>query len=52
MLSISWSRNVRWIGLNIWKDASSITAMISSSKSTGSTMMLSGGFAEAGAIWM
>ena len=43
MESISWSRNVRWFALNGWNEASSMTALISPSKSTGSTTTLRGG---------
>ncbi len=43
MLSMSWSRNVRWFGLNAWNEASSMTAFVSPSKSTGSTTTLRGG---------
>ena len=42
MLSVSWSRKVRWTSLKRWKEASSITALTFPSKSTGSTMMLAG----------
>ena len=40
--SVSWSRKSKWISLNVWKHASSMTALTSPSKSTGSTMILSG----------
>ena len=43
MLSVSWSRNDRWMSLKRSKDASSITAFTSPSNSTGNTTMLSGG---------
>ncbi len=43
MLSVSCSRNSRWMDENGSKLASSITARTSSSKRTGSTMRLSGG---------
>ena len=42
MLSVSWSRKVRWMGLNSWNEASSMTALTSPSKSTGNATMLSG----------
>ena len=37
MLSASWSRKVRWISVKRWKEASSSTALTSSSNRTGST---------------
>ena len=42
MLSVSWSRKVRWTSLKRWKEASSTTALTFPSKRTGSTMMLAG----------
>ena len=35
--SMSWSRKARWFALKWWKEASSMTAFVSPSKSTGST---------------
>ena len=43
MLSASWSRKVRWISVKRWKEASSSTALTSSSNRTGSTTRLRGG---------
>ena len=43
MLSISWSRKVRWFELNELNDASSMTALVSPSKRTGRTTTLRGG---------
>ena len=40
--SVSWSRKSKWLSLNVSNDASSMTALMSPSKSTGSTMMFSG----------
>ena len=42
MLSVSWSRNARWVSLKRSKEASSMTALTSPSNRTGSTTMLSG----------
>ncbi len=42
MLSVSWSRKVRCVSLKRLNEASSMTALTSPSKSTGSTTMLSG----------
>ena len=42
MLCVSWSRNERCISLNFLNEASSITALTSSSNITGSMMMLRG----------
>ena len=40
--SVSWSRKDWWVSLKRLNEASSITALTSCSKSTGSTMMLRG----------
>jgi len=49
MLSMSWSRNPRWVGLNRSKDASSRTAFTVPSNSTGKTTSVAGcASAEAG----
>ena len=42
MLSLSWSRKVRWMSLYRLNEASSMTALTSPSNSTGSTTMLWG----------
>ena len=42
IVSVSWSRNVWCTSLNGVNEASSITAITCSSKSTGSTMMFVG----------
>ena len=39
---VSWSRNSKWLSLNGSNDASSMTALMSPSNSTGSTTTLSG----------
>src|SRR5688572_3868352 len=43
ILSVNWSRKVRWVSLNVLKVESSITAFTSPSKSTGRTTILLGG---------
>jgi hypothetical protein len=40
--SMTCSRNVMWIGLNLWNEASSMTPLICPSKRIGSTRMLRG----------
>ena len=42
MLSVSWSRNAWWVGLNRLNEASSTTARTEPSNRIGSTMMFSG----------
>ncbi len=39
---VSCSRNVRWVCVNAWSEASSMTAFVSPSKSTGRTTMFFG----------
>jgi len=42
ILSVSWLRKSRWVSLKVSKEASSITALISFSKSTGRMIRLTG----------
>ncbi len=42
-LSISWSRNASWMGVNFWNDASSMTPLTSSSNRIGTTTIARGG---------
>jgi hypothetical protein len=40
--SISWSKKAKCVSLNVWNEASSITAFTSVSNNTGSTIMFNG----------
>ena len=42
IVSVIWSSRLRWISLKWWNEASSMTALTSPSKMTGSTTMLIG----------